>query len=87
MLYCVNIDFYISAFAFSIICILFIKEFRLAAMSLCRFNVCNVCSVKVCKRFMLPREIVDRCPNCEARYWYWIPAFQNSEKCDLCAIL
>ena len=83
LLYCANIDFCIYAFAFPINCIKFIREFVLAAMSLCRFNVCNVCSFKVCKRFLLHREIVDdKCPNCEARCWYWIPVFQTFENRD-----
>ena len=51
---------------------------------LCRLYLCYSCNLTVCRRFLLPRELVDdRCPMCEAIYWYkGPPVFEDLEKCD-----
>jgi len=51
---------------------------------LCRLFVCYFCNFTVCRRFLLPRELVDdRCPMCVAWYWYkGPPVFKELEKCD-----
>ena len=43
-----------------------------------------ICNLTVCRRFLLPREILDgRCPWCEAIYWYrGPPVFKDVDKCD-----
>ena len=51
---------------------------------LCRFYVCYPCNFTVCRRFLLPRELADdRCPMCEAVYWYKEPpVFEDLQECD-----
>jgi len=50
----------------------------------CRLFVCYWCSFTVCRRFILPREIInDECPMCEVPYWYkGDPVWVDIDKSD-----
>ena len=47
-----------------------------------KFYVFYSCNFTVCKRFILPKvDNGDRCPSCEAVYWYAGPPRYDVEKC------
>jgi len=51
---------------------------------LCRFYIPYFCNLTICRRFLVPRELVDiRYPTCEAIYCYkGPPIFEDVENCE-----